>query len=75
MNLVQWQTVSNGADLHLDGKHFKGCTYTGAKLIYSGGELPVFEQTAFSGCQAEITGPPEKIEAVKRLLTPLGFSF
>ena len=35
-----------GVTVDLDGKHFERCRFTNCKLIYRGGEIPIFTETS-----------------------------
>ncbi len=43
--------------INLDGMTFEGCEFRKCKLIYSGGEAPIFEDCKFDNCEWRMDGP------------------
>jgi len=42
-------TIYNHETVALDGETFSSCEFRDCRLVYSGGELPVFENCRFDG--------------------------
>lgn len=62
MAVYNGDIIGNGNTFHLDGSTFIDCVHIGSTLIYSGGELPVLENSKFEECQIRYAGSPEKRE-------------
>lgn len=41
----------------VDGNHYKDCKFFGCKILYAGGELPLFESPEFIECEFGLDGP------------------
>lgn len=54
--------------VHVDGKHYKKCTFQDCVMIYGGGELPVFENTDILNSRWQLTeGANRTIELLRSL--------
>ena len=47
---MQTAIIFNHETVALDGEHFSDCEFRDCRLIYAGGETPVFEHCSFVGC-------------------------
>jgi hypothetical protein len=54
MNTALQYTHEN---VNLDGERFEDCEFRQCRLIYSGGEAPVFERCKFDACDWRFEGP------------------
>lgn len=43
--------IYNHETVVLDGEHFSDCEFRDSRLVYSGGEPPVFSGCQFHGCE------------------------
>jgi hypothetical protein len=41
----------NHQTIVLDGETYSDCTFTSCRLVYSGGEVPIFENCRFERCE------------------------
>ncbi|WP_269714683.1 hypothetical protein [Caulobacter sp. NIBR2454] len=41
----------NHQTVQLDGETFSDCEFAASRLVYSGGELPIFDNCRFDGCE------------------------
>jgi hypothetical protein len=48
---VQSGVNYNHQTVVLDGEEFHGCEFVASRLVYSGGEPPVFEDCRFDACE------------------------
>lgn len=46
-----------GETVHIDGKAFVKCTFSKCRLIYSGGEMPIFNNCDMPDISFEFAGP------------------
>jgi len=46
----------NHETVQLDGEAFDGCEFRACRLVYSGGEPPVFEGCKFADCEWKLEG-------------------
>jgi hypothetical protein len=46
-----------GGEEHIDGNEYIGCTFDDVSLVYSGGELPAFEDVKFLQFRFLFRGP------------------
>lgn len=47
---MQTATIFNHETVALDGEHFSDCQFLGCRMVYRGGEVPVFENCKFDDC-------------------------
>jgi hypothetical protein len=47
---MQTATIFNHETVALDGEVFSDCDFRDCRLVFSGGEPPVFEHCRFDGC-------------------------
>ena len=53
---MQTATLFNHETVALDGEHFSDCEFQSCRLIYSGGETPIFESCKFHDCEWKLDG-------------------
>ncbi len=56
-SLPQRATSFTHETVNLDGMTFEECEFRKCRLIYSGGEAPIFESCKFDGCEWRMDGP------------------
>lgn len=47
---MQTATIFNHETVALDGEHFSDCEFRDCRMVYTGGQPPVFEGCRFDGC-------------------------
>ena len=47
---MQTATIFNHETVALDGEHFSDCDFRDCRMVYAGGQPPVFERCRFDGC-------------------------
>ena len=50
-------TIFNHETVALDGESFSDCEFRDCRLVYSGGEPPVFAGCSFHDCEWKLEGP------------------
>jgi hypothetical protein len=48
---MQTATIFNHETVVLDGEYFSDCEFQDCRMVYNGGEVPVFEGCRFNGCE------------------------
>jgi len=48
---MQTATIFNHETVPLDGESFEGCEFRACRLVYAGGEPPVFRDCRFEDCE------------------------
>lgn len=53
---MQTATIFNHETVALDGEHFSDCEFRDCRLVYAGGEAPLFESCRFHDCDWKFEG-------------------
>ena len=53
---METATIFNHETVKLDGEAFTDCEFRDCRLIYSGGESPIFDGCRFSDCEWRMEG-------------------
>ena len=48
---MQTATIFNHETVVLDGEHFADCEFQDCRMVFNGGEVPVFDNCRFNGCE------------------------
>lgn len=60
--------IYNHETVALDGEHFSSCEFRDCRLVYTGGEPPVFENCRFDDCDWRIEEAAERTLAYLKVL-------
>jgi len=47
---METATIFNHETVNLDGQHFADCEFRECRMVYAGGDVPVFESCRFDNC-------------------------
>lgn len=64
-------TSIKGDTVHLDGNEYHRCEFTRCRLVYSGGELPVFMNCKIDHCVFTFDGSAGRTLEYMRMLSSL----
>jgi len=56
----------------LDGQAFSDCEFRDCRLVYSGGEVPVFDRCRFHGCEWRFDEAAQRTLAYLKLVWSVG---
>ena len=65
---MQTATIFNHETVVLDGESFADCEFRGCRLVYSGGEPPVFDHCRFDDCEWKFDGAAARTLAHMKLV-------
>jgi hypothetical protein len=71
-SVPQRATAFTHETVNLDGMTFEDCEFRKCRLIYSGGEAPIFEGCKFDGCDWRLDGPAADTLACLRAMWSAG---
>jgi hypothetical protein len=60
--------IYNHETVALDGEHFSSCEFRDCRMVYTGGEPPVFENCRFDDCDWRIEEAAERTLAYLKVL-------
>lgn len=69
---MQTATIFNHETVVLDGESFSDCEFRECRLVYSGGELPVFEHCRFDEVEWKFEGAAARTLAYLKLVWGAG---
>jgi len=69
---MQGDVRYNHQTVVLDGESFSRCEFDACRLVYSGGELPRFEQCSFVNCDWRFEGAAAQTLSVLKLMWSAG---
>ena len=69
---MQTATIFNNETVPLDGEHFADCEFQSCRMIYAGGEPPIFDHCRFNDCEWKFEGPAAKTLAHLKLVWSVG---
>jgi hypothetical protein len=64
--------ICNHETVNLDGETFSACEFRDCRLVYSGGELPVFDDCRFEKCDWKFEGAAARTLVYMKLMWGLG---
>jgi hypothetical protein len=65
-------TIYNHETVALDGEVFSDCEFRACRMIYGGGEPPVFDDCRFNDCEWKFEGPAADTLAYLKLVWAVG---
>ena len=71
-SVPQRATAFTHETVNLDGMTFEDCEFRKCRLIYSGGEAPIFEGCKFDTCEWRMDGPAADTLACLRAMWTAG---
>jgi hypothetical protein len=69
---MQTATIFNHETVVVDGESFSDCEFRECRLVYSGGELPVFESCRFDEVEWKFEGAASRTLAYLKLVWGAG---
>lgn len=65
---VNTLTMYNHETVSLDGEQFSDCEFRGCRLVYAGGETPVFDNCRFENCEWKFEDAAERTLAYLKVV-------
>lgn len=69
---MQTDTIFNHETVILDGESFSDCEFRSCRMVYNGGEVPVFESCRFDDCDWKFEDAAGRTLAQLKLLWSVG---
>ena len=69
---MQTATIFNHETVALDGEAFADCDFRDCRLVYRGGDLPIFEHCRFDGCEWRMDDAAARTMAQLKLIWSQG---
>ncbi len=69
---MQTAIIFNHETVTLDGEEFSDCEFRDCRMVYSGGEPPVFSQCRFDGCDWKFDEAAGRTLAFLKLVWTVG---
>jgi hypothetical protein len=69
---MQTATIFNHETVALDGEHYVDCEFRVCRMLYSGGETPIFENCRFDGCEWKFDDAATRTLAYLKLMWAAG---
>ncbi len=72
MSALQTATLYSHETLALDGESYSDCEFKDCRLVYGGGEPPIFERCRFADCEWKFEGPAARTLAHMKVVWGAG---